>query len=172
VYIFVPKEELSPTEGLSRFTLAIRGESDPTDTAQGRRNRGEDWASRGMLTWKDINKRGIVGWKEMIWDCLADGEPRTFNHITVDICDRTADICLQRNPEWALWDLVHAKVVEHTHIAPIRFRRCDHQSEDGPVESLDDPRIQLVGDIVGPGIPAKAKTKKPRRKKTSRRTSL
>lgn len=98
-----------------------------------------------MLNWKDLNRRGLVSWKEAIWRILEDGDPRTFNHIMVEVCDRTADFCAGRAPETALWDLVYAKLIEHTTGSPLFFRRSDHKSDDGEVLDLADPRIQLIG---------------------------
>lgn len=144
-YLVVPDDEIPEDDKLQKFVIMIRGPNDPEDTAQGRRRRGERRAARGMLDWKDLNRRGLVSWKEAIWSIIKDGAPRTFNHLMVELCDRTADFCAGRAPETALWDLVYAKVVEHTMNAPILFRRADLKSEDGEVLNLDDPRIQIIG---------------------------
>lgn len=149
VYVIVPAGLLSEREELEKIRIAIRAPDDPDDTAQKRRDRGEAQAARGMLSWTDLNKQGLIAWKEAIWKCLEDGESKTFHRIMIEVCDRPANMCFGYNPEWALWDLVYAKIVEWQDVVDkhsyIVFRRCDSQSKDGPVQSLEDPRIQIFG---------------------------
>lgn len=62
-------------------------------------------------------------WRERIQKHLADGEPRTFNRICVELGDVTADVAFEKAPDHALWELVAQGAVEHTMTAPILFRR-------------------------------------------------
>lgn len=144
-YVALPREQLTDEDRLQRFTTMIRGPKDPICTAERKRNNNEPLAALGALSWKEISKVSVVDWKKAIWRVIGDGEPRTFNQICIEVCDRTADICSGHTIEWALWDFVLAKVVEHTSWAPILFRKSDERSEDGPIQNMDDPRILLTG---------------------------
>jgi PAS domain-containing protein len=64
---------------------------------------------------------------EMILRLLADGSPRTFNAIAVELFDYTADMALGSPLDRALWRLVAESRLEHTLTAPIRFHAVlDH----------------------------------------------
>lgn len=64
----------------------------------------------------------ITEWREAIRAKLADGVPRTFNALCVEIGDITADVAYCEAPDLALWELVCDGALQHTIKAPILFR--------------------------------------------------
>lgn len=103
--------------GIARYVHLIRGAHDPERSPRppgGRRDR------QPHLTLSQV----AVGTCEThILDLLADGTPRTFNAIGVELLDHTADTLLDSPYDLALWRLVANDQLEHTLEAPILFRR-------------------------------------------------
>lgn len=108
--------------GLECFVHIIRGPDDPKRLTREQR--------KGMsLAWvadlKDCNK---PKWIEEIVALLSDGVERTFNRICLEVSggNYTADVCLEKSPDNALWELVAQGDIEHTMAAPVLFRlvRC------------------------------------------------
>lgn len=114
-------EKLPDRSGLAAFTILIRAKddperSDPRALPEALRDRTARWRGR-------IKSLPIDACKEAIAALLADGTPRTFNRIGVELWDKTADLLLDLPPELALWELVAEGRVEFTTKAPILFRR-------------------------------------------------
>jgi hypothetical protein len=53
---------------------------------------------------------------------LADGTPRTFNRLTMEVFNLTADVVFTTQVNDALWRLVGRGEIEHTTEVPILFR--------------------------------------------------
>ena len=60
--------------------------------------------------------------RDDIMGLLADGRPRTFNAIGVELLDHTADTLFRSPYDQALWQLVEREAIEHTLDVPILFR--------------------------------------------------
>lgn len=101
--------------GLAAHTVLIRAEDDPDETIE--RGAGADSAA-----WKDVRKVSADEWLTRIAMTLADGVPRTFNRLAVELTGRTADVFLGEPIEDALWLGVESGVLEYCPVAPIRFR--------------------------------------------------
>ena len=110
------RPELSdPTD---KYIIMIRGPDDPERSSRKeRQKRGErhDW-------YRSLNKKPVGEWKLLLLANLADGIPKTFNRICVEIMDKTADMVAGYNPEEALWNLCGDGKVEFTGHAPTLFR--------------------------------------------------
>lgn len=101
--------------GLSAFTVLIRGPEDPQRSP---RRKGTD-----PTAWKKKVRKGTPEeWADKIVELLSDGAPRTFNAITVELADTTADVAFQEQPEKGLWLAVDRGDLELTYEAPILFR--------------------------------------------------
>jgi len=74
------------------------------------------------LTWR-LADRLVSDCAADLRQLLADSESRTFNRITVELYDVTADVVAFEAPDQALWLLVAGGEVEHTIEAPIKFRQ-------------------------------------------------
>jgi hypothetical protein len=61
-------------------------------------------------------------WQPKIASLMADGLPRTFNRIGVELLDLTADVLFKGPVDQALWLLVEAEALEHTLSVPVLFR--------------------------------------------------
>ncbi len=59
--------------------------------------------------------------ERQILDLLADGVPRTFNRMAVELWDVTADVVFETAADRALWRLI-GPVLEHSLEAPVFFR--------------------------------------------------
>lgn len=104
--------------GMAAYTHIIRAPEDPA-----RRQRASERDEKDAQVWRRLFKRGTVAeWTAAIRGHLADGAPRTFNRIMVELCDMTADVAFDLAPDHALWALVAAGEVEHTSTAPVYFR--------------------------------------------------
>lgn len=103
--------------GLAQYTHLIRSPDDP--------ERSPREARKGKETaWLRLTAKATRGaWKTSIAALLADGVPRTFNRIAVELSDMTADVVFGKAPDQALWELVHEGAIEHTTKAPILFRQ-------------------------------------------------
>jgi hypothetical protein len=67
---------------------------------------------------------------EDIIGLLADGRPRTFNAIGVELLDHTADTLFRSPYDQALWQLVEREAIEHTLDVPILFRISEHPRDE------------------------------------------
>jgi hypothetical protein len=80
-------------------------------------------ARRDVAPHLTIKRTTTVGhWRDRIVALLADGQPRTFNRIGVDLCGLTADVLFGGPADNALWSLVEKGALELTLEAPILLR--------------------------------------------------
>lgn len=108
--------------GMFVYLHIVRGSDDPA-----RRQRATERADAGgdSQVWRKLFRKATTEqWRKAICDHLADGVPRTFNRIMVELADMTADVAFDKAPDRALWELVEAGTLEHTLEAPIYFRRA------------------------------------------------
>lgn len=103
------------TSGTRQFILMIRHPDDPE--RQGRGSETGDIAPHRTLA--RLAPDEVM---RAIHERLADGRPRTFNRLSVELFDKTADITGGTVVEEALWQLVERGDVEFTHDAPVLFR--------------------------------------------------
>lgn len=102
------------------FLHIVRASGDPE-----RRSREERQAIYGegsSTQWKTLRKQTPEQWAERIAGHLADGVPRTFNRIMVELADCTADVVFGDAPDRGLWLLVRQSRVMMTVRVPIYFR--------------------------------------------------
>ena len=107
--------------GLAAYVHLVRAPDDPKRPPRptaAERDAGRDQNRE----WRAIAKLPVPELAERIAADLADGEPRTFNRIAVEMFGKTADVLFDKAPDHALWTLVADGRVEHTVEAPIRFR--------------------------------------------------
>lgn len=115
--------------GMFVYLHIVRGSDDPE--RQKRATERAD-AGGGSQVWRKMfRKASVEQWTDAIRKHVADGEPRTFNRIMVELCDMTADVAFDKAPDRALWALVAAGEVEHTLETPIYFRRRAPEPEVG-----------------------------------------
>jgi hypothetical protein len=106
-----------PSERRKGYVHLMRSKHDPEMKQQRGMEAGYD-----PVGWKKLSKVPVTEHEKKILKLLQDGEPRTFNRISVEIYDRTADIVFQKGVDDALWNLVERGQVEHDLTAPILFR--------------------------------------------------
>lgn len=109
-------------DGLAAYTVAIRHPDDPSRRDRARSLGGMTGSEEKLLRLKDLKKATPEEWRRRIVAHMADGEPRTFNRIGVELVDTTADNLIQSSAEDGLWLAVAAGELEHTLRAPILFR--------------------------------------------------
>lgn len=99
---------LPDRSGLTAYTHLIRHPSDAArESRESRRERaGEDASTE----WKATTGGTVASWVERIEQLMADGEPRTFNAICLELTGgrMTADVCGGKAPDVALWALVES----------------------------------------------------------------
>jgi hypothetical protein len=78
---------------------------------------------------RTLNRQSLEAIRSEILRHLSDGEPRTFNRLTVELWDITADIAFDTVADEALWSLV-GEYIEHTVKVPILFRLLPHLRDD------------------------------------------
>ncbi len=105
------------------FVFMIRSPSDPERSP--RAKMGTEGSDPNSLRRKALKKDPPELWAARIFEHLADGKPRTFNRIAIELVDRTADIVSDTALDAGLWLLVAQKKIEHTMQAPILFRLVD-----------------------------------------------
>tara|TARA_R110002073_G_scaffold322027_3_gene498463 strand:- start:3298 stop:3723 length:426 start_codon:yes stop_codon:yes gene_type:complete len=111
-------------EGLAAFVHIIRSPRDPERLSRSERKGSE-------TTWKaDLRASSKGAWLERIGAHLADGVPRTFNRIVLEVSgyQYTADVAFKTAADEALWELVAAEQMEHTLAAPILFRATQQRT--------------------------------------------
>ena len=102
--------------GLAAYTHLIWGPDDPERSPRKDR-KGQETAWRQRL-----DPSTQPRWRAAILELLADGEPRTFNRLMVELADMEASLAFGMAPDVALWELVAEGRLEHTLEAPIFFR--------------------------------------------------
>lgn len=108
--------------GMAAYAHLVRAKGDPERGDI--RTLPEHLRDRAAAWRRTLAKSTVDEWKDPILAVLADGEPRTFNRIGVEVLDKTADVLFDMPPDHALWALVQERRIEHTLAAPILFRRC------------------------------------------------
>ena len=83
---------------------------------------------------RKLGRTPAAQWEPVLLAGLADGVPRTFNRLGVELFDLTADVICTTPVDTALWNLVNRGLVEHTMELPIFFRR-----REGAEISVDEP---------------------------------
>jgi len=104
--------------GMHQYVHLIRAPHDPERRSREERRSLDPESS---TSWRRMGTE--EQWRDRIRAHLADGEPRTFNRIAVELADMTADVATSGPADPALWSLVRDGEVEHTTEAPIYFRR-------------------------------------------------
>ena len=102
--------------GAARYLHLIRAPDDPARSPRPKGGQPDRFPHR------TLGEIPVERCAEMILALLADGAPRTFNAICVELFDKTADIALGSPLDRALWRLVADGRLEHTLSAPIRLR--------------------------------------------------
>lgn len=111
--------------GRYAYVLMIRHPSDPE-----RRRRGSETGD--IAPHRTLAKVPVETFMRSIANLLTDGEPRSFNRISVELTDKTADVTTDSPFEEALWRLVEAGRVEFTPDAPVLFRRSSLRMRSAP----------------------------------------
>lgn len=104
--------------GAARYVHLMRSPDDP-DKLDAPRGGGK----RDPIAWRKCNRTTPAEWSRRIVELLADGRPRTFNAICLELVARTADVMFEQTLDRGLWLAVGRGDVEHTMEAPILFRR-------------------------------------------------
>jgi hypothetical protein len=102
--------------GIARYLHLIRDPNDPDRSPRPVGGRA-DRAPHRTLAKLSVDAAG----EEML-RLLADGRPRTFNAIGVELLDHTADTLHGSPYEKALWELTARGALEHTLDVPVLFR--------------------------------------------------
>lgn len=110
---------LPDRSGLARYTVLIRAPGDPE-----RRPREARQAAMGKeaaaVEWRAWRAASAEEWRARIVAHLADGNPRTFNRIAVELVDATADV-VGDTAQAGLWLAVERGEVWWTSDAPVHF---------------------------------------------------
>ena len=102
-------------EGAAVYVHLVRGPADP--------ERSPREARRGQsLRWKRLDDAFPAEWADAIVAHLADGVPRTFNRVMVELFDTTADVAFESHADAGLWRAVEDGRLEYTPSAPVYFR--------------------------------------------------
>ncbi len=107
-------------DGLAHYLHLVRSPDDPERVDI--RTLPEALRDRVAAWRRSLAKATPESFEEPILALLADGVPRTFNRIAVELLDKTADVLLDTPPDRALWSLVFASKVEHSIAVPVLFR--------------------------------------------------
>lgn len=102
--------------GTRQYIVLIRDRKDPERKLRGK----EQGDVAPHLT---MRRTPAEEWAKMIAKHMADGVPRTFNRIAVELLDKTADVVCTTPFLDALWLLVERLELEYTPVAPVYFRR-------------------------------------------------
>lgn len=106
--------------GRYQYTHMIRAPEDPERLSREERRRIH---GPGVVTkWQKLHKRPVEEFREEILAHMADGKQRTFNRISVELYDYTADVAGPAITK-AVFDLVEERELEHTMDAPVYFRK-------------------------------------------------
>lgn len=109
--------------GPAKYVIMMRAVGDPERRDRAPSLGGQTDGLEKISALKGLRKAPVTTWKQRIVEHLADGIPRTFNRIGVELCDRTADNLIGSHAEKAIWEAVEAGLLEHTMAAPILFRK-------------------------------------------------
>lgn len=109
-------------DGASKYVHLIRDKDDPVET----KARGAEARATGERRAGYAKRMGKPeDWRARIVAHLADGKPRTFNAICVELIGCTADVMFDNAPDVGLWLAVERMEVALTHEAPIFFVHRD-----------------------------------------------
>jgi hypothetical protein len=105
------------------YTTMIRGPHDPERREQARSIARKTGAPvKKPLGWRKLLKLPPEASMRDIVVLLGDGKRRTFNAISVELWDKTADITTGKPPEEGLWMGTLNGYIEFSNRAPIQFR--------------------------------------------------
>jgi hypothetical protein len=102
--------------GLAGYAHLVQDEADPARSERpvgGRKDR---------MPLRTLALTTVDHWRDRLLAHLADGEPRTFNRIGVELLDHTADMLYRTVVDRALWSVVDEQLLEHTWTVPVFFR--------------------------------------------------
>jgi hypothetical protein len=102
--------------GLARYLHLIRDPDDPERSPRPIGGRADRSPHRTLA------ELSAEACGNEILALLADGRPRTFNAIGVELLDHTADTLHGSPYEKALWELAARGALEHTLDVPVLFR--------------------------------------------------
>lgn len=106
--------------GASVYAHLVRAKDDPERSP--RAAMGTD-GSDPKSTWlRRLKKDPARVWADRIAAHLADGVPRTFNRIAVELLDKTADTVFDSPFDHGLWLLVGEGRLAYTDETPVLFR--------------------------------------------------
>lgn len=102
--------------GLRRYMHLVRLPAvEPPETM------GRGAGQRDSTHWTRVLGDSSEAWAEKIAKLMADGEPRTFNAICIELTGTTADVWFDKPPDMGLWDLVREGKLAWTNETPILF---------------------------------------------------
>lgn len=93
--------------------------------------------------WRRLAKAPVEDIQAAIRRLLSDGAERTFNAMCVELWDSTSDVVFGKAPDDAIWDMVARGELEHTCVAPIRFRLV---SSRGEVEDMK--KVEVGAEVT------------------------
>jgi hypothetical protein len=142
-------------DSMVRYVVLIRSPDDPERASRAKNADPNEWR------WK-VNAGTTEEWARRIIQHLADGVPRTFNRIMVEIAGITADIAFQKAPEHGLWLAVERGYLGWTDKAPIFFKLIrpegfrKRRGMDQPVPEIASlgsvqvelPKLKLEGNFT------------------------
>lgn len=102
--------------GPTRYVNCVWAPGDPERSPR-------DGSDMGALWRRALMAESVEQHAEIILAHLADGVPRTFNRICIELYDKNAIHMLELPPDLALWRLNDKGLVEHTNVVPILWRR-------------------------------------------------
>lgn len=119
---------LPDRSGAAIYVHIIRAPGDPDE----RMARGAKARARTPGSENDRKKKSGTPeeWCARIVEHLRDGEPRTFNRITVELIGATADALLHSPIDRGLWLAVERELIAYTLAAPVFFIGIEHVAWD------------------------------------------
>jgi hypothetical protein len=123
-------------DGPAAFVHLIRGPSDPAEMPRGvTSERRERW---GVAPHRKLDGTRVGHWTGPLLKLIREQPELTFNALCVTLTGLTADVAFGTPLDDALWALVERGLVEHTRVAPIRWRAAvagaGGEDASGPAE--------------------------------------
>lgn len=117
-----------PLEGPQKYVIAVRADDDPE-----RETRAQAHARVGVertTEWKKHAKKPASFWADRICEHLADGVPRTFNRICLELTLKTADVLFCKSPHEGLALAIADGRLACTLHAPVYIKLADEGDVD------------------------------------------
>lgn len=130
--------------GMNAYVVLIRDKNDPEREPRPGLLKDPGHATR----WKQMDKSSPGEWRRVIVNLLADGIPRTFNRVMVELIGMTADTAAGKNPEKGLWLGVEHGDLEYTSEAPILFRAVRAKRRTGKTVAPPKKQKEVAGYAV------------------------